>query len=122
MLTEAKLKIKECYLIMMEIYSLISDKNKEFLAKDLENNLARSLKQVFDLMSLIYSQEDIVTAYQNICDGTKKSIDYSIELLDNIIKREIMEVLLPLIDDIPLEDKVKKGKKLLKSLEKVEFA
>jgi len=52
----------------------------------------------------------------------KKSIDYSIELLDNIIKREIMEVLLPLIDDIPLEDKVKKGKKLLKSLEKVEFA
>jgi len=121
-LTEAKLKIKECYLIMMEIYSLISDKNKEFLAKDLENNLARSLKQVFDLMSLIYSQEDIVTAYQNICDGTKKSIDYSIELLDNIIKREIMEVLLPLIDDIPLEDKVKKGKKLLKSLEKVEFA
>ena len=121
-LTEIKLKIKECYLILIEINDLITDKKKEFLAKDLENNLARSLKCIFDLLSLIYSREDMVKVYQNICDGTKKAIDYSIELLDNMIKKEIIETLLPLIDDIPLEDKVKKGKKLLKTLEKVEFA
>jgi hypothetical protein len=34
------------------------------------------------------------------------------------VKREIMEVLLPLVEDIPLEDKAKKGKKILKTLDR----
>jgi len=115
-------EIKESYLILKEIHELKADKKKEFLAKDLENNLARSLKYIFELLSLIYPREDIIKAYQNITTGTKKAIDYSIELLDNIVKKEIIEVLLPLIEDIPFEDKVKKGKKMLKILEKMEFS
>jgi ATP/ADP translocase/HEAT repeat protein len=121
-LAEINQRIKECYVTLIEIQSLIEDKKKEFLARDLENNLARTLQRIFELLSLIYPQEDMIKAYQNICAGTRKSIDYSIELLDNIIKKEMMEVLLPLIDDIPLEDKAKKCRKLLKTLEKVEFS
>jgi hypothetical protein len=114
-------EIKESYLILKEIHDLETDKKKEFLAKDLENNLARSLKHIFELLSLVYPREDIIKAYQNITTGTKKAIDYSIELIDNVVKKEIMEVLLPLIEDIPFEDKVKKGRKMLKILEKIEF-
>jgi len=114
-------EIKKSYLILQEIHDLKTDKKKEFIAKDLENNLARSLKHIFELLSLIYPREDIIKAYQNITTGTKKAIDYSIELLDNIVKKEIMEVFLPLIEDIPFEDKVKKGRKMLKILEKMEF-
>jgi ATP/ADP translocase/HEAT repeat protein len=115
-------EIKESYLILKEIHDLKTDKKKDFLAKDLENNLARSLKYVFELLSLIYPREDIIKAYQNITAGTKKAIDYSIELLDNIVKKEIMEVLLPLIEDIPFEDKVKKGRKMLKVLDRFELS
>jgi len=115
-------EIKESYLILKEIHDLKTDKQKEFLAKDLENSLARSLKYVFELLSLIYPREDIIKAYQNIITGTKKTIDYSLELLDNMVKKEIMEVLLPLVEDIPFEDKVKKGRKMLKILEKIEFS
>jgi AAA family ATP:ADP antiporter len=115
-------EIKESYLILKEIHELRADKKKEFLAKDLENNLARYLKYIFELLSLIYPREDIIKAYQNITTGTKKAIDYSVELLDNLVKKEIMEVLLPLIEDIPFEDKVKKGRKMLKILEKMEFS
>lgn len=97
---------------------LMADKKKEHLATDLENSLARSLKHIFELISLIYPREDIIRAYQNIYTGTKKSIDYSIELLDNMLRKEIKEVLLPLIDDIPFEDKVRKCRKMLKILEK----
>lgn len=121
-LSKIILRIKESYIILMEIYGLIFDKKKEFLAKDLENNLAQSLKHIFELLSLVYAQEDMTKAYQNICTGSKKSIDYSIELLENTLKKEIMEFLLPVIDDIPLEDKVKKCKKMLKSLEKLELS
>ena len=113
-------KIKDCYLMLIEMYDLTADKKKAYLATDLENKLARSLKHIFELLSLIYSQEDVIKAYQNILAGTKKAIDYSIELLDNMLKKEIKEVLIPLIDDIPFENKVRKCRKLLKTLEKVE--
>ncbi|UCC40675.1 MAG: MFS transporter [Candidatus Aminicenantes bacterium] len=116
------LKIKESYLILIEINELMTDKKKADLASDLENNLARSLKHIFELLSLIYPQEDMIKAYQNICSGTKKAIDYSIELLDNIVKKEIRDALFPLIDDISFEEKVQKCKKMLKTLEKVELS
>ncbi len=111
--------IKKSYLILFELQDLKADGKKELLARDLENNLARSLKHIFELLSLIYPQEDITRAYQNICLGTKKSTDYSIELLDNILKKEISEVLLPLIEDLSLEDKVRRCRKLLKSLDRL---
>lgn len=110
--------IKKCYLILIELQDLKGDKKKVLLVPDLEKNLARSLKQIFELLSLIYPQEDIIKAYQNICVGTKKAIDYSLELLDNILKKDIKEFLLPLVEDLPLEDKVKRCKKMLKGLEK----
>ncbi|MBA7632432.1 hypothetical protein ES703_39978 [subsurface metagenome] len=115
-------EIKESYMILKEMHDLKASEKKEFLAKNLENNLARSLKYIFELLSLIYPREDIIKAYQNITTGTKKAIDYSIELLDNIVRKEIMEVFLPLIEDIPFEDKVKKGRKMLKILEKMELS
>jgi len=115
-------KLKESYLVLIEMHDLMADEKKAYLADDLENNLARSLKHIFELLSLIYPREDMVKAYQNISMGTKKAIDYSIELLDNLLKREIMEFLLPLIDDIPFEDKVKKCKRLLRPLEKAELS
>lgn len=116
------LKIREAYLILMEIHNLMADKKKDFLARDLEKNLSRSLKYIFELLSLIYPREDVIKAYQNICAGTKSSIDYSIELLDNMVRRNVMEALLPLIEDIPLEDKVRRGKRLLKTLERIKLS
>jgi AAA family ATP:ADP antiporter len=104
------------------MHDLMTDRRKEHLVSDMEKNLARSLKHIFELLSFIYSPDDIIKAYQNICAGTKKSIDYSIELLDNILNREIKEVLIPLIDDISFEDRVRKCKKMIKPLEKIKFS
>ncbi len=111
-------KIIDSHVIMIEIQESISDKKMELTAKDLENKLARSLRRIFELLSLIYPHEDMIRAYQNICSGSGKALDYSIELLDNVVKRDVMEILLPLIDDIPLEDKAKRSRKILKTLEK----
>ncbi|MGD8540233.1 MAG: hypothetical protein PVI66_16090 [Candidatus Aminicenantes bacterium] len=113
--------IKKCYFVLLEMHDLMADRRKEHLVSDMEKTLARSLKHIFELLSLIYSPDDIIKAYQNICMGTKKSIDYSIELLDNILLREVKEVLFPLIDDISFEDRVRKCKKMIKPLEKVKF-
>ena len=112
--------IKKSYLILLEMNDLMSDERKTDLVSDLESNLAQSLKHVFQLLSLVYPQEDILKAYQNITTGTKKSIGYSCELLNNILKRELKDFIFPLIDDLPFDDKVKQCRKKLKDLEKTE--
>jgi len=111
--------IKKSYLILIEMHDVMSDAQKEPLRKDLENSLAQDLKKIFDLLSLAYPYEDISRAYQNICAGTRKSVDYSLELLDNILKKEIKDVLLLLIEDIPFEDRVRRCRKMLKALDKI---
>jgi AAA family ATP:ADP antiporter len=112
--------IKKGYLLLMEFNDVKKDKQRAVLAEDLEKNFGRALKQIFELLSLVYSHDDMIRAYQNICSGSRKSIDYSVELLDNMLKKEIKEALLPLIDDIPLEDKARSAKRFLKALEKSE--
>ena len=82
------------------------------------SRLAFRIKRIFDLLSLVYPSEDIIKAYQNICQGTRKSIDYSLELLDNVVRKDIKEFLFTLIEDLPQEEKIRRCRKLLRSLEK----
>ena len=82
------------------------------------SRLAFRIKRIFDLLTLVYPSEDIVKAYQNICQGTRKSIDYSLELLDNVVRKDIKEFLFPLIEDLPAEEKIRRCRKLYRALEK----
>jgi HEAT repeat protein len=116
--SEVMSQIKKSYQTLIEINDLLGSKKKSELVSELERDLARSLKHIFELLALIYPRDDVNRAYQNISVGTKKAIDYSIELLDNILRREIKEHLIPLIDDMPFEDKVKRCSQLLSAMEK----
>lgn len=59
---------------------------------------AADLLPVFRLLGLIYDHEDIFRAYQNILKGTKDSIGYAIELLDNTLDAETKGRLFPRLD------------------------
>jgi ATP/ADP translocase len=72
------------------------------------------LKRVFELLALIYPCEDIDKAYQNICQGTRRSVDYSLELLDNLLNPDLKAVLFPLIEDLPAAERVRRLKKALR--------
>jgi AAA family ATP:ADP antiporter len=76
------------------------------------------IKQVFDLLALMYPPEDIAKAYQNISQGTQKSVDYSLELLDNVIDRHLKLFLFPIIEDLTPEERIRRLSKLKKGLEK----
>lgn len=117
-LPEVVFLIKKSFLILMELNDVMGDAKRANLAADLERSLAQTLKHIFELLSLVYPYEDIIKAYQNITAGTRKATDYSLELLDNILKKEIKEILFPLIDDISFEEKVRRCRHLYKSLEK----
>lgn len=110
-------QIKQSYLVVIKLSEFKEKKEGWLPFQDLEASLAFHLKRIFELLSLVYPPDEISRAYQNICQGTKKSLDYSIELLDNILPKELSLYLLPIIEDFPLEGRAKRCQKLLKQLE-----
>lgn len=109
--------IQKCYLLLIQLYEFKRNTKKEALARELEASLGRAMKHIFELLGLILPQEDVIRAFQNIQQGTRKAVDYSIELLDNILPKNIKELLLPLIEDRSFEEKVRFSRRMLKSLE-----
>ena len=73
-----------------------------------------SLTNIFKLLGLIYPQEDMQRAFQNLRTGTKDSVAYAIELIDNTLEKNIRDVILPIVEDLPVEQRVKRCKSLLK--------
>ncbi|MDI6848885.1 MAG: MFS transporter [Candidatus Saccharicenans sp.] len=111
-------QIEKSYLLIIKLKEFKEKKEGWLPFLDLEASLAMNLKRIFELLGLIYPPEEISRAYQNICQGTRKLLDYSIELLDNILPGELSLYLLPLVEDLSLEARARNCHKLLKQLEK----
>ncbi|TET73508.1 MAG: MFS transporter [Candidatus Aminicenantes bacterium] len=112
-------EIKKYYQILIKFYDAKSKAKKVKMSEQLSENLVASMMNIFKLLGLIYSHEDIFRAYQNIRTATKDSVDYALELLDNILPKEIRDVVFPLIEDLPLEERVKRCRILLKTFPKM---
>jgi hypothetical protein len=58
----------------------------------------------------------MVKAYQNLKTGTKDSVAYALELLDNVLEKDIREAIFPVIEDVPIEERARRCRALLDSL------
>jgi len=67
-------------------------------------------------LGLVYSQEDMRRAYQNIRTGTRNSVANAVEWLDNTLKKDLKDALLPLVDDLSLTEKAARFEKILEDL------
>lgn len=102
--------------MVIEHFGTKLKRKKKEKSEDLHEYLNVSLMNIFKLFGLIYPREDIMRAYQNMNVGTKDSVDYAIELLDNTLQKEMRDIVVPLLEDLPLEEKVKRCRSSLKNL------
>jgi ATP/ADP translocase len=72
------------------------------------------IKRVFDLLTLVYPREDIIKDYQNVLQGTAKAKAYSLEHLDTVLDREIKALFLPLLEDLPSDERAALVRKALR--------
>lgn len=100
-------EIKSHYSLYIDYSTAESEGEESEICKRISHDLKRSLRDIFRLLGLIYPHEDIVKAYQNIQKGTKNSIAYAVELLDNTLEKELKEALLPLVEDLTRQERVK---------------
>ena len=70
-------------------------------------------RNIFKLLGLLYSHNEISSAFQSIQKGTKEAVAYGVELLDNTLSKEMRDLIIPLIEDSP-EEKIKTARRLLK--------
>jgi len=106
--------IKKHFHILIDFYDSKLMEKKQKMSENLPKDLTVSLMNIFKLLGLIYPHEDINKAYQNIKTGTKESMAYAVELLDNTLQKEIKDVIFPLVEELSLEERVKRCRGLLK--------
>lgn len=82
--------------------------------QQLERNSGIYFADIFKLLGLYYPHEDIVKAYQNLKTGTRDSVAYAIELLDNTLKKNVKDIILPLIEDLSPLERLRKFQKILR--------
>ena len=114
--TQILQEIKKYCQMVVEHFGTKLKRKKQEKSEDLHEDLNVSLMNIFKLFGLIYPREDIMRAYQNMKVGTKDSVDYGIELLDNTLQKELRDIIVPLVEDLSLEEKVKRCRGSLKNL------
>ncbi|MBN1939114.1 MAG: hypothetical protein JW843_05985 [Candidatus Aminicenantes bacterium] len=90
----------------------------EGACRDAENRAApsRNFRPLFLLLGLIYPHADISQALQNYTEGTKRAVDYALELLENVLPMAVKEIILPLLEDAPQVEKARAARRILKSM------
>ncbi|NIM90027.1 MAG: MFS transporter [Candidatus Aminicenantes bacterium] len=108
-------EVKKYYQILVDFCDLKPEAKEEQMKKGLPKDLSVVLMNVFKLLGLIYPREDIARAFQNIRTGTKDSVAYAVELLDNTLQKELKDILFPIIEDLSLEERMKRCRNLLRN-------
>lgn len=96
------------------LQSLKSGKKEEARRISLQKRQAADFMNIFKLLGLVYPHEDIRKAYQNLKTGTAHSVSYAVELLDNTLKKDMRDMILPLVEDISAPEREKRFQQLLK--------
>jgi HEAT repeat protein len=102
-----RMEIMSYYDLFVEYVEAESKGQEPKICGIMSHQLNVFMMNIFKLLGLIYPHEEIVKAFQNIQAGTKKSVAYAVEALDNTLEKEMREAVLPIVEDLSLHEKVK---------------
>ncbi len=85
------------------------------LAHSLQEKLDRTKDRIFRLLGLLYSWQDIAAARWALERGDNRARASAAEYLDNLLKGDLRKRIMPVLEDLPLEDRVKKANVLVRS-------
>ena len=83
------------------------------LALTLDQKLGRSVDRIYRLLGMLYPWKDIAAARWAIDHGDARSRSGAFEYLDNILASQLRSRLMPVLEEMPLDEKVRRGNVLL---------
>src|SRR4051812_43803898 len=85
------------------------------LSDALTQKMARIKDRIYRLLALIYPWKDIAAAEWTLQHGDSRSRASASEYLDNVLSGNLRKRIMPLLEDLPAEEKVRRGNVLIKS-------
>ena len=79
------------------------------LGRALREKHGRAINRVFNLLGLIYSQGDVAAVRHALKNGDKGMRARALEYLDNILEGDVRKRVMLLIEDMPEEERIRKG-------------
>jgi ATP:ADP antiporter, AAA family len=89
--------------------------SSSLLTHAVQQKMARTRDRVFRLLALIYPWKDIAAAEWTLHHGDARSRASASEYLDNILTGQLRKYLMPILEELPQEEKVRRGNVLLKT-------
>jgi ATP:ADP antiporter, AAA family len=85
----------------------LEKENATLLLEALNKEISRWNDFLFNLLSITYDSGSISRIRENLESGTVESVNYALEMIDMVIDESIKPKIIPLLDVIPDEEKVK---------------
>lgn len=79
----------------------------DYLKNALNEEISSNYNLLYLMLSLAYDPKSVMHVKDNIESGTSEGVSYALELLDLFIHEEIKPKLLPVVEDIALNEKIK---------------
>ena len=113
------LLVKRYCRAFLDLQGLEPGEENEAARRELERTLESSFSDIFKMLGLFYPHESIQKAYQNIKTGTRNSVAYAVELLDNTLKKDVRDVILPLVEDLTISERRQRFEKIVALMNKL---
>ena len=94
------------------LVDLQSQKNALFLIHSLEDEIQQNRKILFALLSFLYDTKLLSEAWQAYEYGASSKKAYALELVENLISRELKELVFPVLEEIPISDRLQQLKSI----------
>ncbi len=85
------------------------------LAHTLNQKMSRRVDRIYLLLGLLHPWKDIAAARWSIDHGTNRAKSSAFEYLDNILNSHFRNRLMPVLEDLPLDEKVSRGNAIIKA-------
>ena len=81
----------------------------------LEQKMRRGRNRIYQLLTLIYPPGDIAAAEWTLTHGDSRTRASASEYLDNILTGRIRKMVMPIVEDLPADERVRRGNVLLRT-------
>lgn len=99
-------------------YNLVRGQNgasRPLLVRALEEKISRTVDRLYRLLGLLYPWKDISAARWAIEHGEPRIKASAAEYLDNLLETRVRSRVMPVLEDLPLDEKVRRGNALLRT-------
>ncbi len=101
--------------LRFSLVQINADVQKSLLVRAIDDKLGRTVDRIYRLLGLIYPWKDIVAARHTIEHGDGRKRAAAIEYVDNLVGGAVRKNVMPVLEDCPMEEKVRRAYVILKT-------